>query len=86
MCREAIFEPKNRIDEVAGKCETVSVTNQAANILRENTGTSGIVESARAAVAVLADNIFIVGNLDEAYNISGNMNPDIDADTLMPNH
>jgi hypothetical protein len=31
------------------------VTNQAAHILRENTGTSGIVESARAAVAVLAE-------------------------------
>ena len=26
--------------------------------------------------------IFVVGNLDEAYNIGGNMNPDIDADTL----
>jgi hypothetical protein len=31
------------------------VTNQAAYILRENTGTSGIVESARTAVAVLAE-------------------------------
>jgi hypothetical protein len=36
------------------KCEFVSVTNQAAYILRENTGTSGLVESARAAEAVLA--------------------------------
>lgn len=33
----------------------MNVTNQAAYILRENTGTSGLVESARAAVVVLAD-------------------------------
>jgi hypothetical protein len=42
------------------------VTNQAAYILRENTGTSGLVESARAAVAVLAEHDIahlIVGGL-----------------------
>src|ERR1039457_5799874 len=31
------------------------MTNQAAHILRENTGTSGLVESARAAVILLAE-------------------------------
>jgi hypothetical protein len=31
------------------------VTNQDAYLLRENTGTSGVVETARAAAAVLAD-------------------------------
>jgi hypothetical protein len=53
LCGKRFFESKNRIDEGAGKCEFVSVTNQAAYILRENTGTSGIVESARTVVAVL---------------------------------
>jgi hypothetical protein len=42
------------IEPKARKCEPVNVTNQAAYILRENTGTSGLVESARAAVVVLA--------------------------------
>ena len=40
---------------MARKCELVNVTNQAAYILRENTGTSGIVETARTAVFVLAN-------------------------------
>jgi hypothetical protein len=44
-------KPKNRIDEVAWKCEPVKVTNQAAYILRENTGTSGVVETARTAAS-----------------------------------
>jgi len=42
------------------------MNNQAANILRENTGTSGLVESARAAVALLAEHDIphlIVGGL-----------------------
>jgi hypothetical protein len=51
---------------VAEKCEFISVTNQSAYILRENTGTSGLVESARAAVSVLAEHDIphlIVGGL-----------------------
>jgi hypothetical protein len=84
-CREAIFEPKNRIDEVAGKCEFISVTNQAAYILRENTGTSGIVESARAAVSVLAEHgipHLIVGGL--AVQEHGYPRVTIDVDIVVP--
>ena len=47
-------------------CDYGGVTNQAAYTLRENTGTSGLVESARAAVEVLADHDIphlIVGGL-----------------------
>jgi colanic acid biosynthesis protein WcaH len=39
----------------AGRNATLSVvTNQAAHLLRENTGTSGVVQTAQAAVAALA--------------------------------
>ena len=79
------FEPKNRIDEVVGKCELVNVTNQAAYILRENTGTSGIVESARAAVSVLAEHDIphlIVGGL--AVQEHGYPRVTIDVDIVVP--
>jgi hypothetical protein len=67
------------------KCEPVSVTNQAAYVLRENTGTSGLVESARAAVAVLAEHgipHLIVGGL--AVQEHGYPRVTIDVDIVVP--
>jgi hypothetical protein len=67
------------------KCEFVNVTNQAAYILRENTGTSGLVESARAAVAVLAEHgipHLIVGGL--AVQEYGYPRVTIDVDIVVP--
>jgi hypothetical protein len=61
------------------------VTNQAAYILRENTGTSGIVESARTAVAVLAEHDIphlIVGGL--AVQEHGYPRVTIDVDIVVP--
>jgi hypothetical protein len=61
------------------------VTNQAAYILRENTGTSGLVESARAAVAVLAEHDIphlIVGGL--AVQEYGYPRVTIDVDIVVP--
>jgi hypothetical protein len=66
-------------------CEPVSVTNQAAYILRENTETSGLVESARAAVAVLAEHDIphlIVGGL--AVQEHGYPRVTIDVDIVVP--
>jgi hypothetical protein len=85
LCGKRFSESKNRIDEVAGKCEFVSVTNQAAYILRENTGTSGLVESARAAVAVLAEHEIphlVVGGL--AVQEHGYPRLTIDLDIVVP--
>ncbi|HEV2693169.1 MAG TPA: hypothetical protein VG347_09770 [Verrucomicrobiae bacterium] len=59
--------------------------NQSAYILRENTGTSGIVESARAAVAVLTDHDIphlIVGGL--AVQEHGYPRVTIDVDIVVP--
>jgi hypothetical protein len=56
------LRPKNRIDEAAGKYEHGSVTNPAACLLRENTGTSGLVASARAAVALLRNTTFRISS------------------------
>ncbi len=70
---------------MAGKCELVNVTNQAAYILRENTGTSGIVESARAAVSTLAEHDIphlIVGGL--AVQEHGYPRVTIDVDIVVP--
>jgi hypothetical protein len=67
------------------KCEFVNVTNQAAYILRENTGTSGLVKSARAAVAVLAEHgipHLIVGGL--AVQEYGYPRVTIDVDIVVP--
>ncbi|HLX72856.1 MAG TPA: hypothetical protein VKV04_24800 [Verrucomicrobiae bacterium] len=61
------------------------MTNQAAYILRENTGTSGVVESTRTAVARLADhNIphLIVGGL--AVQEYGYERVTIDVDIVVP--
>ena len=61
------------------------MTNQAAYILRENTGTSGVVESARAAVATLADHDIpnlIVGGL--AVQEYGYERVTIDVDIVVP--
>jgi hypothetical protein len=73
------------IEPKARKCEAVKVTNQAACILRENTGTSGLVESARAAVAVLAEHDIphlIVGGL--AVQEYGYPRVTIDVDIVVP--
>ncbi|MDD5139245.1 MAG: hypothetical protein PHY43_03170 [Verrucomicrobiales bacterium] len=61
------------------------MTNQAAYILRENTGTSGLVKSARAAVAVLAEHDIphlIVGGL--AVQEYGYPRVTIDVDIVVP--
>ena len=66
-------------------CETLNVTNQDAYILRENTGTSGIVESARAAVSMLAEHDIphlIVGGL--AVQEHGYPRVTIDVDIVVP--
>jgi hypothetical protein len=61
------------------------VTDQGAYILRENTGTSGVVNSAREAVAVLADHDIphlIVGGL--AVQEHGYPRMTIDVDIVVP--
>jgi len=61
------------------------VTNRDAYILRENTGTSGIVETARAAVSVLVDHEIphlIVGGL--AVQEHGYPRVTIDVDIVVP--
>lgn len=61
------------------------MTNQAAYILREATGTSGLVESARAAVAVLAEHDIphlIVGGF--AVQEHGYPRVTIDVDIVVP--
>jgi hypothetical protein len=73
------------IEPKARKCETISVTNHAACILRENTGTSGLVESARAAVALLAEHDIphlIIGGL--AVQEYGYPRVTIDVDIVVP--
>jgi hypothetical protein len=61
------------------------VTNRDAYILRENTGTSGIVATARTAVSVLADHEIphlIVGGL--AVQEHGYPRVTIDVDIVVP--
>src|SRR6202142_3056103 len=61
------------------------MTNQAAHVLRENTGTSGIVESARAAVSTLAEHDIphlIVGGI--AVQEHGYPRVTIDVDIVVP--
>ena len=61
------------------------MNNQAAYLLRENTGTSGIVESARTAVAVLAEHDIphlIIGGL--AVQEHGYPRLTIDVDIVVP--
>jgi hypothetical protein len=62
-----------------------SVTNQAAHVLRENTGTSGVVQSAQAAVAALAAHDIphlIVGGV--AVQEHGYPRVTIDVDIVVP--
>lgn len=66
-------------------CDSATVTNPSAYILRENTGTSGIVESARAAVSTLADHDIphlIVGGL--AVQEYGYERVTLDVDIVVP--
>lgn len=66
-------------------CDSGTVDNQAAYILRENTGTSGVVESARTAVVTLADHDIphlIVGGL--AVQEHGYERVTIDVDIVVP--
>ena len=61
------------------------MTNQDAYVLRENTGTSGVLESARTAVSVLADHDiphWIVGGL--AVQEHGYPRVTIDVDIVVP--
>jgi hypothetical protein len=61
------------------------MTNHDAHVLRENTGTSGVLESARAAVEVLADHDIahlIVGGL--AVQEHGYPRVTIDVDIVVP--
>ena len=61
------------------------MTNQDAYLLRENTGTSGVVETARAAVSVLADHDIphlIVGGI--AVQEHGYPRVTIDVDIVVP--
>ena len=63
----------------------MNVTNQAAYILRENTGTSGLLESARAAASTLAEHgipHLIVGGL--AVQEYGYQRVTIDVDIVVP--
>jgi len=76
---------KSCFDFAGRKCEPVSVNNQAAYNLRENTGTSGIVETARTAAAVLADHDIphlVVGGL--AVQEHGYPRVTIDVDIVVP--
>jgi hypothetical protein len=73
------------VEEAAGKCESLIVNNQAAYTLRENTGTSGIVETARAAAATLAEHEIphlVVGGL--AVQEHGYPRVTIDVDIVVP--
>ena len=66
-------------------CEPCAVKNEDAYLLRENTGTSGVVESARAAVALLAEHDIphlIVGGL--AVQEHGYPRMTIDVDIVVP--
>ncbi len=66
-------------------CEPLIVNNQAAYTLRENTGTSGIVETARTAAAVLAEHDIphlVVGGL--AVQEHGYPRVTIDVDIVVP--
>ena len=61
------------------------VTNQAAYVLRENTGTSGVVQTAQTAVAALADHDIphlIVGGI--AVQEHGYLRATIDVDIVVP--
>jgi hypothetical protein len=71
---------------MSGRCDSLNVTNQSAYILREATGTSGLLGSARDAVAVLAEHDIphlIVGGL--AVQDHGYPRLTIVVDIVVPN-
>ena len=83
--RTKVTARKSCFDFPFRKCDSVTVTNQAAHILRENTGTSGLVESARVAVFILAEHDIphlIVGGL--AVQEYGYPRVTIDVDIVVP--
>jgi hypothetical protein len=70
---------------MSGRCDSLTVTNQAAYTLREATGTSGLMGSARDAVALLAEHDIphlIVGGL--AVQEHGYPRLTIDVDIVVP--
>lgn len=70
---------------MGGRCEGVAVTNREAHILRENTGTSGVVRTARTVAAVLAQRDIahlIVGGI--AVQEHGYPRTTIDVDIVVP--
>src|SRR5881628_3641573 len=76
---------RHRIEPAAGKCETSAVANKDAYILRENTGTTGVLETARTAVSKLADfdiPHLIVGGI--AVQEYGYPRVTIDVDIVVP--
>ncbi len=68
-----------------GKCEPADAMNQDAYVLRQGTGTSGVLEAARAAVARLAEQDIphlIVGGI--AVQEHGYPRVTIDVDIVVP--
>ena len=73
------------VESSYASCKTATVMNRSAYILRENTGTSGLVETAHAAVSALADHgvpHLIVGGL--AVQEHGYPRVTIDVDIVVP--
>jgi len=74
-----------RIELLTPKCEASRVANKDAYILRENTGTTGVLETARTAVSKLADfdiPHLIVGGI--AVQEHGYPRVTIDVDIVVP--
>lgn len=74
-----------RVEPRAPACQTGRVNNRDAHILRESTGTSGVLETARVAVAVLADHDIphlIIGGI--AVQEHGYPRVTIDVDIVVP--
>ncbi len=77
--------PEKTIEGSGPKCHLICVTNQDAYILRENTGTSGVLETARAAAATLAQwdiPHLVVGGI--AVQEHGYPRVTIDVDLVVP--
>src|SRR5580704_6451473 len=73
------------VERLALPCDSINVANHDAYILRENTGTSGLVETARTAASVLADYDIphlIVGGL--AVQEHGYPRVTVDVDIVVP--
>jgi hypothetical protein len=79
------FTGSKELKRGAENARVAAVTNQAAYLLRENTRTSGLVESARTAVSILADHDIphlIVGGI--AVQEHGYPRVTIDVDIVVP--